>query len=270
MNLTKILTVVFTAISLYLGYFLYDSIQSVIDTTEYIAATEKAVIERLRVIREAQIVFQEQVGHYTSDWDSLADFIANGKVPILQRREIITQKAYGGEEVKLQIDTLGFLSAKERIFKKNYSLGASDNGVFMGYKVKVGDQVIKNQKAYSIKVGDRVNEPPFQEKGIIQSLTEVREGETLEKGKLLINYSDYIFNPNIDLKTLGQVPGAPAGTMFEIYAGVVDKSGLKVDVIEVKDPKPIDPKRKESNEQKARKPLRFGSRIDVSTAGNWE
>jgi hypothetical protein len=43
-----------------------------------------------------------------------------------------------------------------------------------------------------------------------------------------------------------------------------------VDVIEVKDPKPVNPNRKESNEAKNRKPLHFGSRFDISTSGNWE
>lgn len=269
MNLTKVLTVVFTAVSLYLLYFLYNSIQTVIDTTETIDKTEAAIIEKLRIIREAEIVFQEQTGRYTANWDSLADFILTGRVPILQRREIITQKAYGGEEVRIETDTLGFISAKERIFKKNYTLVASDNGILVGFKVKVGDQVIKNQKAYGINVGDRINEPPFPEKGIIQSLASVSPGESVARGKILISYSDYIFNPNIDVRTLSDVPGNP-GAKFEIFAGKVEKSGLKVDVIEVKDPKPIDPQRKESNEQKARKPLRFGSRFDVSTAGNWE
>lgn len=269
MNLTRILTVVFTVISLGLAYFLYNSIQSVIDTQEQIESTEKAVIEKLKLIREAEVVFQEQNGHYTANWDSLVDFIQNGKVPILQRREIITQQAYGGEKVEVQVDTLGFLSAKERIFKKNYSMSAADNGTFAGFKVKVGDQVIKNQKAYSIQVGDRTNEPPFQEKGIIQSLADVNPGDVITRGKILINYYDYIFNPNTDLSTLANVPGSE-GVKFEIFAGTVEKNGIKVDVIEVKDPKPIDPKRKESNEQKARKPLRFGSRLDVSTAGNWE
>jgi len=269
MNLTKILTGVFTAISIGLAYFLYNSVQSVIDTKEKIEATEKTIIDRLKLIREAEVVFQEQNRRYTSNWDSLINFIENGKVPIVQRREIITQKAYGGEDVQVVIDTLGFISAKERIFKKNYTLAASDNGTFLGFKMKVGDQVIKNQKAYSIKVGDRINEPPFQENGTIASLANVAVGDVLTKGKILINYGDYIFNPNVDLKRLSYVPGSE-GIQFEIFAGKVDKGGLMVDVIEVKDPKPINPTRKESNEQKARKPLRFGSRIDVSTAGNWE
>lgn len=269
MNLTKILTGVFTVISLGLAYYLYDSVQSVIDTKEKIEATEKLIIERLKLIREAEVVFQDQNRRYTANWDSLINFIETGRVPILQRREIITQKAYGGEDVQVIIDTLGFISARERIFKKNYTLSASDNGTFMGFRVKVGDQVIKNQKAFSLKVGDRVNEVPFQENGTIASLATVANGEAVTKGKILINYSDYIFNPNIDLKKLSYVPGSD-GVQFEIFAGKVDKGGLMVDVIEVKDPKPINPMRKESNEQKARKPLRFGSRLDVSTAGNWE
>ncbi|MDZ4716321.1 MAG: hypothetical protein SH819_12725 [Cytophagales bacterium] len=269
MNVTKILTIVLTAISLFLAYYLYNSIQTVIDTKDEIANVEKAVIERLRLIREAEIVFQEQHGRYTSNWDSLADFIENGQVPILQRREVITPKPYGGEDVKIFTDTLGFISAKEKIFKKNYTINAADHGVFMGFKVKAGDQVIRNQKAYSLKVLDKVNEPPFLEQGIITSLANVKAGESVKKGKVLINYYEYIFDPKTDIRTIGQVPGSP-GTMFDIFASKVDKSGLKVDVIEVRDPKPRSPERKESNEQKARKPLRFGSRIDVSTAGNWE
>ena len=43
-----------------------------------------------------------------------------------------------------------------------------------------------------------------------------------------------------------------------------------VDVVEVRDVAPVNPNRNEENEAKNRKPLRFGSRTDVTTAGNWE
>lgn len=270
MNLTKILTVVLLSVSLILGYYLYSGVQKVIDDRAVIESTEFTIIERLKLIREAESVYQDQNGKYTGSWDSLTRFIETGRVPILQRREEIKQKAYGGEEVIVHVDTLGFVSAKESIFKKNYSMNATDNGTFLGYKVKVGDQVIKNQKSYTIRVGgDRINEPPFQEKGVVDSLAAVRSGEAVSKGKVLIYYSDYIFNKNIDLSKIGEVPGMP-GLMFDIFVKKIDRSGVMVDVIEVKDPKPINPSRKEGNEQKARKPLRFGSRVDVSTAGNWE
>lgn len=269
MNLTRILTVVLLLGSVYLGYFLYNSVQKVIDDREVIASTEAQVIERLKLIREAEIVYQELVGKYTASWDTLANFIETGRVPIIERREEIKQKAYGGEEVTVHFDTLGFISAKERIFKKNYTANATDNGIFGGYNVKVGDVVIRNQKAYSLRVGDQVKEPPFQEKGTIISLAPVNVGDQVTKGKILINYSDYVFNPNTDLSKLGEIPGNP-DKKFNIFVGKVDKGGLKVDVIEVVDPAPINPIRRESNDQKTRKPLRFGSKTDVSTAGNWE
>lgn len=269
MNLTKILTIVLLSISLVLGYYLYSGVQKVIDDRAIIESTESSIIERLKLIREAEVLYQEQTGKYTASWDTLANFIDHGRVPILQRREEIKQKPYGGEEVIIHVDTLGFISARERIFKKNYSMNAPDNGIFEGYNVKVGDEVIKNQKAYSMRVGDRKNAPPFPEKGVIQTLADVKPGQNVTKGMTLINYSDYIFNKNTDVTKIGEVPNNP-GVMFDIFVKKIDRNGLMVDVIEVKDPKPINPARKESNDQKTRKPLRFGSRTDVSTAGNWE
>lgn len=267
MNLTKILTIVLLGVSLYLAYFLFSGVQKTIDDRNAIASKEAAVIERLKLIREAEVVFQEVTGKYTANWDSLANFIETGKVPIIERREEIKQKAYGGEDVIVHIDTLGFISARERIFKKNIAVNASDDGIFMGYKVKVGDQVITNQKGYAIKVGEKVNELPFLEKGTVSALADVKVGDALSKGQNLISLWDYQFDPNVDLRKLGEKQD---GTKYEIFAGVVDKSGVKVQVIEVVDPKPDNPVRKESNDQKNRKPLRFGSKIDVSTAGNWE
>ena len=57
---------------------------------------------------------------------------------------------------------------------------------------------------------------------------------------------------------------------FEIFAAEIEKSGVHVDVIEVRDTQPADPKRNEDNDGRNRKPLRFGSRTDVTTNGNWE
>ncbi|HNT51563.1 MAG TPA: hypothetical protein PKK67_13300 [Cyclobacteriaceae bacterium] len=268
MNLTKILTGVLLILSLYLAWLLYRSVAGTIEDRASIATTEAAVIEKLKFIREAEIVFNSVNKRYTSNWDSLANFIRTGQVPIIQRREEIKQLAYGQEEVIVHIDTLGFESARDKIFKKVYTVGASENGVFMGFKVKEGDQVFKNQRTYLIKVGEKVNEPPLVDKGIVTKLEAVKVGDELKKGQPLIILTDNAFDPSLDLATLANVPGTDA--KFEIFVGTVERGGLKVQVIEVKDPKPVNPIRKESNEAKNRKPLHFGSRIDVSTSGNWE
>ena len=269
MNLTKILTIVFFAGSAVLAYFLFDGVNSVIVEREEIAQKEEQMKLRLMLIREAEIVFQEQMGYYTANWDSLADFIKNGKVPIVQITEEIIPQAYGVEKVIQHRDTLGYIPASDKIFKKSYTMNAADNGTFQGYKVQAGDVVIKNQDAYTLIVDGQSRTPVFIENGTISSLTDIRTGEQVIKGQPLINFWEYQFNPNIDLSKLGEVPYMP-GKMLQIFVGKVDKSGLLVDVIEVVDPAPADRSRKESNENKTRKPLRFGSRLDAATGGNWE
>ena len=271
MNLTKILTIVLLAVSGSMLYFLYDGIDSVIVEREEIANKELQMKERLMLIREAEIVFQEQMGRYTSNWDSLVNFIETGKVPIIQIREEIIPQAYGVEKVIQHRDTLGYVSAKDKIFKKKYTMNAPDNGIFQSWNIKVGDRVIKTQIAYRYKGlnGTDLIEPKFIENGIIESLTELSAGNEIKKGQNLINFWDYQFNPDIDIKKLGEVPYL-SGTKITIFAGKVNRSGLMVDVIEVIDPAPADRSRKESNDNKIKKPLRFGSKLDASTTGNWE
>ena len=75
--------------------------------------------------------------------------------------------------------------------------------------------------------------------------------------------------PNFDLETLMNVPGSD-GKKFAMWADQIEKSGVMVDVVEVRNTAPVNPARKESNESNIKKPLRFGSRTQVTTAGNWE
>jgi hypothetical protein len=270
MNLTKIVAFVLLAISLFLAYYLYDSIDSTIKEREAIAETEAQIIDKLNIIREAEKVYLEQHGKYTSSWDTLIAFIETGVLPIIEKKETIIPKGYGVEEVSVKIDTIGQISAKDKIFKKNYTISAADNGVIMGLLVKAGDKVVKGTKSYRLKKdgNDKTDEYSFLEAGTVSAVARLEAGTHVPKGQLLISFWNYQLNPSVDIKTLGTVPGS--GKSFEIFTNVLDRSGIKVAVIEVKDPAPINPERRESNEANNRKPLRFGSRTDVSTAGNWE
>ena len=73
---------------------------------------------------------------------------------------------------------------------------------------------------------------------------------------------------NSDLERIMYVPGYKK-TKFQIETGKIDKSGIKVDVIEVWNPKPVNPNREEESEYRSKKPLRFGSNASVTTSGNW-
>jgi hypothetical protein len=266
--ITKILTGVLIVISLAMFGYLYNSIDTVIKDKEALKVKEASVTDALKLIRDAELAYLSVNGKYTASWDTLRNFISNGRVPIVDRHEEIIQKAYGGEEVKVTIDTLGFVAAKDQIFKRNFTVNAGDDGTFKTYLVKVGDPVITSQRAFIIEVGGKERAQPFIEGGVVSALEPVKPGDKVTKGQLLVSYSNNAYDPNTDISKVGYKPGTDI--LFDIFVGNVDKAGVPVQVIEVKDPSPDDPTRKEGNEQKPRKPLRFGSRLDVSTAGNWE
>ena len=177
-----------------LAFYLVNSIKFSIDEEARINSAESKVIDKLKLIREAQIAFQSVNGRYASEWDSLYNFVQNGKIFLIQRREETVLLDYGAEETTLYLDTLGSISVIDSLFSSYSNFNASE----------------------------------------------------------LIN-----------------VPGRN-NIQFEMWASKIEKGGVQVDVVEVRNPKPFDPDRKESNEANINKPLRFGSRTSITTAGNWE
>lgn len=268
-------TFIFTAISAGLATYLVGSINSTIAEQELLGDREKAISDRLSLIREAEIVYQEVNGSYTSNWDSLINFIKNGEYAIIQRTEEIFTLSYGKDSVVVHIDTLDMVPAFDRIFIANYVENAIDSGDFVKFYVKKGEPALKGTKAYSFinSNGAEVSRD-FANNGTVGSIEKIALGDKITKGELLLSYSEYRFDPETNLDDLPFVPGydRAENKQFDIYTAKIatGAAGLLVDVIEVKNLFPFDKSRKESNEIKNRKPLRFGSRTDATTAGNWE
>ena len=177
-----------------LAFYLVNSIKFSIDEEARINEAEAKVIEKLKMIRSAQIAFQSVNGQFASEWDTLLNFIDSGNIFLIQRREETVLLDYGAEETTLYLDTLGSVTVIDSLFS-------------------------------SI--------------------------------------------PNFVASNLINVPGYE-NVQFEIWASKIEKGGVEVDVVEVRTPKPFNPNRKESNEANINKPLRFGSRTSITTAGNWE
>ncbi len=76
--------------------------------------------------------------------------------------------------------------------------------------------------------------------------------------------------PNFSIASLAYVPGIDPPVRFSMWADKITKAGVLVDVVEVWNPQPVDPTRTDDSELDSKKPLRFGSRTSVTTAGNWE
>src|SRR5690606_6008308 len=107
MNVNKILSIVFLLVALGLGYMLYESVDSVMEEEKRIARTEARIIEKLQMLRDAQIAYQGSNGEYAGNWNDLKNFIASGEIFIIQRTETTELLDYGKEETTVTLDTLG-------------------------------------------------------------------------------------------------------------------------------------------------------------------
>ncbi len=193
MTLSRILSIVFLISAFALGYFLFKSVDDVMQKEKLIIATEARIIEKLQMLRDAQVAYIASNNTYAGNWNDLKKFIQDGKIWLVQRTETTKLLEYGKEEISVQYDTLGSVNVIDSLF---------------------------NERKY----------------------------------------------PNFNIENMHVVPGS-GGKQFEFFADKVERTQRQIPVFEIRDPDPINPKRRLNNKEKA---LRVGSRTDSSTSGNWE
>ncbi len=272
MNKTRIFSILTALIALGLAGYLVYSIKSEIDNQKKIKVVEKAVIERLKLIRDAEKAYQSVYGEYTDNWDTLINFIEHGQYPITRRTEHVIELDYGADSSYVVIDTIDIVPVKDFIFYKRHEVYATTNGTFGEYFVQEGDYVVKGSKIYSMTsdiTGKKTNQLA-KNTGRVTNLKPKKEGDRVHEGELLFIQVEELYDPNIDIAQLPYIPYTDPPLKFDIYADKIERNHLTVNVIEVRDVAPINPMRSEDNEANNKKPLRFGSRTEVTTAGNWE
>lgn len=79
-----------------------------------IKMADENVIDRLKKIRVAQKKYLEVNSTYANSWDTLINFINNGKFPIIQRTEKVNT-INGKDAVIITIDTLSIVPVLEAI-----------------------------------------------------------------------------------------------------------------------------------------------------------
>lgn len=261
---TRILSVVFFVIALFLGFYLFSSVKSMLDDQKQIERVERNVIEKLKLIRDTEVAYQMINGRYTSNWDSLINFLNHGIIYIVSRREEIIPKEYGNEEVIIHVDTVGTVPAKEYVFTSLDLVNASDSGTIVSVNVKEGDDVAIGYQLFSIQTKGKLLKYKSIYNGKVNKVN-FKTGSYVNKGTTLIEIINYKYAPNLDITRLPFIPGSEK--RFEIFANKIDKNGVLVDVFEVRDIDPVNPVRRANENKNA---LRVGSREEVSTSGNWE
>ncbi|WP_224996499.1 hypothetical protein [Cesiribacter sp. SM1] len=116
MTPTKIFSILLFLVAIGLGYFLVDSIKYRIDEKTRVARNEARVIEKLKMIRDAETAYLAVHGRYTDNWDSLISFIRQGRIPNVVKRETVIPLAYGADSVYVEYDTLGYASVRDSLF----------------------------------------------------------------------------------------------------------------------------------------------------------
>lgn len=109
---------------IFFSYKIYDSINKPINFNEVKYNRYYDVIDRLKEIRTAQIAYKDVKGIYSNNFDSLINFIDNGIFTLVEKRDssyLEYDRIYRIDMLKeiVVVDTLGFVSVKDSLFKNN-------------------------------------------------------------------------------------------------------------------------------------------------------
>jgi hypothetical protein len=128
MNIPKVLSLVFFVVAIGLGYYLFKVIDGVVEDEKKVALIEAAIIEKLQMLRDAELAYQASNGNYAGNWNDLKKFIAEGKIWLIQRTETTKLLEYGKEEITVKFDTLGSVNVVDSLFNErkypNFNLEA--------------------------------------------------------------------------------------------------------------------------------------------------
>ncbi len=80
----KVIQVVLLAVIVCLGYLVYTSINEPIEYEKQYNKRTSAVVNRLKLIRDAQVAYKSINNKYTGSFDTLIDFVKNGQLKMLR------------------------------------------------------------------------------------------------------------------------------------------------------------------------------------------
>ncbi len=117
-----ILQIVLWIVCIGLGYLIYRSVTGPIEFQKIKEERFAKVISSLKDIRDSQEAYRTVNGKFAGNFKDLVAFVDTGKYTITQRRDssyMEFDKVYGIDLLKevTIIDTLGFVSVKDSIFK---------------------------------------------------------------------------------------------------------------------------------------------------------
>ncbi len=110
LKLRPLVSILLLAVSVYLGYLIYNGVMEPIRFNIEKKVRYAKVIERLKLIRKAELKYKEAKGVYTKSQDKLINFIENDSLVLTETVNYTEMEKRGAIEVevsKKRIDTTG-------------------------------------------------------------------------------------------------------------------------------------------------------------------
>jgi hypothetical protein len=109
-----LLQVLLLIVILVLGYLVYNSIMQPVEFNRERAHREADVVERLKDIRSAQLLFRQSNGKFANNFDTLISYIRDGEIPVVRVVPDPTDTTF----TRTISDTLGFVKVADSLFHK--------------------------------------------------------------------------------------------------------------------------------------------------------
>lgn len=153
------LRILLTVAVLLLGYMCYRSIMTPIEFNKEKDLRENAIKERLIDIRKAQIEYKNKYKVHAANFDELAKFLKDDKLPFLIKEGVLTDEQLEKgmtekEAVKkglIKRDTV-WVTAVDTLFGANYNVADMRNVPYTNVQFSMDTATLTSGSGYTVKV----------------------------------------------------------------------------------------------------------------------
>lgn len=199
-----IIQIVLWAVIIFLGYLIFDSVNAPIEFNKVKEKRYAPVIKKLEDIQKSELAYKDVNGRFSGNFDSLVRFVDTAKFVITQRRDTSYldkefKKTYGVDKYiqDVEIDTLGYSSVKDSIFKN------TDRYKNMMYVPGTDKKVKFELKADSIHKNDQYI--PVFEARVDKAIVLKGQDENLIRGEQKLKSVDGVNGKYIKVGSLREV-----------------------------------------------------------------
>lgn len=238
-----IIKIVLAIVIIFLAYLVIDSIRTPVKFRTEKEKREKVVINKLKDIRNAQLLYKSVNNKYAADWDTLILFLRTAEIPIVKK------ESYVFKDIN---DTVGAKLYNKAIDRKFRNLKSLMRHLERGQFDNIDFYEDKENKSLTVKV------------------SQIED---------YILAADSLFEDNFNVEDIKYIPFSNSA-IFSLEAGEITKGSVKVKVFEAR--APYEDILNGMNEQLVinliaerdqldKYPgLLVGSMEEPSTDGNWE